>query len=494
MKLTRKSKRIVATVFGGAAVAAAGVVALPADAAATGTVSVIDRSIVALVDSSSRAHNAVITRSGRTITVDDVVGITAGAGCAKVDGTKVRCALKADPTRLRVYLGPKNDTVVNRTDVAITARGGAGADRLTGGSRPDLLVGEDGNDAVWGQGGNDQLEGNDGNDALSGGDGNDSVFSHEGADTLYGGAGFDVLDDGTGNDRVYAGDGNDLVTADLGNDIIDGGNGDDELTQEWAPSGADADSWIGGAGMDAVSYESSTKPIVADADAVKGDDGQAGERDTIGASVEYIKGGSGNDRLLGTARNEWLYGGPGNDVIAGGGGNDVLLGGAGRDYLNGAAGNDALFGDDPDHNTPVADTLIGGPGRDYVSYAAYKKPVTVDLDGSAGDDGQAGEKDTVAADVEDVFGGDGNDRITGNAAANDIDAGRGNNTVRGGAGNDVIRGYLGVDTFYGEAGDDKLYAADAKKDDHIDGGAGVNDYCSVDTGDAMTNCEKVEYY
>ncbi|SNY04124.1 calcium-binding protein [Paractinoplanes atraurantiacus] len=490
MKLNR---RIAAVLFGGSAVVAAAAVALPADAATKGTVYVADKSVVAMVDKSGRAHNVSITRSGRTITVDDVVGITPGAGCAKVDGTKVRCALKVNPTRIRVQLGLKNDTLVNRTDVGITVYSGAGADRITGGSRADYLDGGAGNDALWGLGGNDTLEGRDGNDAISGGDGDDWAYGENGNDKLYGGNGGDVLNDGAGADRVYGGNGRDMLFASLGNDIYDAGADNDEIRHSDDTPGADADAFIGGAGFDFVSYEIFSKPIVADADAVRGDDGRAGEHDTIGTSVEGIIGGSGNDRLIGTPRADQLAGGPGNDVIAGSGGDDLLAGGAGRDYLNGAAGNDELYGDEPDTSAGVAaDTLLGGPGRDTVNYDGYTKPLFIDLDGAA-DDGQAGERDNVGTDVENVYGGSGNDRITGNAAANLINAGGGNNVVRGGAGNDDLDAADGLNYFYGDAGDDLINTQDYDKDDHVNAGDGAGDHCTADLGDAIgSSCEKVD--
>ena len=50
------------------------------------------------------------------------------------------------------------------------------------------------------------------------------------------------------------------------------------------------------------------------------------------ADVEDLGGGSGNDRLTGSACvNSSLNGGSGNDVLDGGLGSDLLLGGAGTD-------------------------------------------------------------------------------------------------------------------------------------------------------------------
>ncbi|MBM2617133.1 calcium-binding protein [Actinoplanes sp. LDG1-06] len=298
----------------------------PAQAAAPkGVVSVERATVVAYVSDPAKAHNVVLTRSGRTVTVDDVVAIRAGSGCAAVSGdsTKVRCTLKVNPTWARVVLGGLSDTLVNKTDLHLSAKGGAGNDRITGGPGNDLLDGSIGDDAIWGMGGNDTIDGWHGRNALSGGDGND------------------VITGGNDADRLYGGNGDDSLNAFAGNDIEDGGPGDDHIFQNMDPIGfADADAVIGGTGYDTVHYDARSRPVIADADAVKGDDGMAGEKDTLGTSVEAILGGNGNDRLIGTPRADSLHGGPGNDVLAGSSGDDVLEGGPGNDYVNGAGGFD----------------------------------------------------------------------------------------------------------------------------------------------------------
>ncbi|GAA0479812.1 hypothetical protein Ade02nite_39030 [Paractinoplanes deccanensis] len=304
---------------------ALGGASLPAEAATAGVVTVVNGKVVSYSSAWTRVHNVVFTRSGRTITVDDTTAVKAGSGCKPVSGdsTKVRCTTKTNPTAVRVYLGRYNDSVVNRTDLSLFAYGAAGNDRLTGGPRRDVFRGDDGNDAIWGLGGGDEIWGDHGADALSGGDGNDVILGWD------------------GNDRLLGGNGHDELLGDNGNDIEDGGPGNDYLNQNGEPIGSDADSLIGGAGIDAVHYDLRSRAVTADADAVRGDDGRTGERDTIGTSVEEIYGGSGNDRLLGTPRPDFLDGGPGNDAIAGGSGNDWLTGGPGRDYVNGAAGTDS---------------------------------------------------------------------------------------------------------------------------------------------------------
>ncbi len=81
---------------------------------------------------------------------------------------------------------------------------------------------------------------------------------------------------------------------------------------------------------------------------------------TVGAEVPLgvtLRGGPGNDELVGGAGPDKLIGGSGNDRLIGRGGADSLYGGSGEDILIGGPGNDSLRGG------PGLDTLIGGPGE-----------------------------------------------------------------------------------------------------------------------------------
>ncbi|MFI7602333.1 calcium-binding protein [Actinoplanes sp. NPDC049681] len=178
-------------------------------------------------------------------------------------------------------------------------------------------------------------------------------------------------------------------------------------------------------------------------------------------------GGSGNDTITGgSVRDSRLDGGAGNDKVYGGGGNDDLYGGSGNDRLNGGADADELDGG------TGADLLQGGAGSDHAIYWTRTRGVNADLDGKA-DDGERGEKDTIATDVENLWGGFGNDTLTGNEQSNYIDGGGGKDLIRGGAGNDLIgaEGSLG-NTIYGQAGDDYINAGDGN--DMVWGGAGAD--------------------
>ena len=63
-------------------------------------------------------------------------------------------------------------------------------------------------------------------------------------------------------------------------------------------------------------------------------DGLAGERDDVHASVEAVQGGRGNDVLIGSRGANTLIGGGGRDRLRGMGGNDFLSGGANNDRID----------------------------------------------------------------------------------------------------------------------------------------------------------------
>ncbi|MCK2216874.1 hypothetical protein MF672_024220 [Actinomadura sp. ATCC 31491] len=151
-----------------------------------------------------------------------------------------------------------------------------------------------------------------------------------------------------------------------------------------------------------------------------------------------------------------LNGDPGNDRLIGGSGPDVLIGGAGADVLQGGAGSDTAGYSGPPTSTGVRADLDGATGDD----------------GSA-DDGPAGARDTIAADVENLEGTNHDDVLIGNAGPN------------------VIDGDGGADRVQGLGGDDQLTA---HGNGAIDGGAD-SDHCVSDirlggvAADTFAGCE-----
>lgn len=277
----------------------------PASAATTGTAKVQNETRVAFTAGEGKTNKVTVTRSGRTVTIDDVVTIKPGTGCRRVgkDVTKVRCTTAKTPLSFSVSLRDRNDRVLNNSDLAMTGYGGTGNDMVSGGPQRDLLDGGTGNDWIYGKAGDDYLHG------------------------------------GTGNDRLFAG---------YGLDTLSGGTG--------------ADQFSGGPGVDAVDYWDHKAPVTADLDARTGDDGIAGEKDTITADVEDILGSEYGDKLTGNAGRNMIYSRGGKDTVHGGDGPDLVAGGTGDDHLYGDAGDDIVRGNGevwPDTSSEL-DIVDGG--------------------------------------------------------------------------------------------------------------------------------------
>jgi Ca2+-binding RTX toxin-like protein len=260
-----------------------------------------------------------------------------------------------------------------------------------------------------------------------------------------------------------------------GNDTMNGGSAGDLFVSD---TGADA--LHGGGGVDAVDYSARTAPVTASLDSVAGD-GESGEGDNDYSDIEVILGGAANDTLTGSFGNNDLYGGGGADTLRGGSGNDRLYGGAGADSLNGDGGNDLLDGGSD------GDTIAGGSGTDNADYSFRSAAVSLSLDGQA-NDGESGESDNIAPDVENLAGGAGDDTLAGNASNNVLaagpgddllDGGDGNDNLQGSVGNDRLRGGGGGDTLDGGAGDDRLDGGDGN--DSVQGSTG-NDLLYADSG------------
>ncbi|HET6830946.1 MAG TPA: hypothetical protein VFH44_06295, partial [Solirubrobacterales bacterium] len=143
--------------------------------------------------------------------------------------------------------------------------------------------------------------------------------------------------------------------------------------------------------------------------------------------------------------------------------------------INGGTGDDTLVGG---HEN---DTFNGGTGADLAAYVGITAagitrtaPVTATLPPGASPstgNGQAGENDSIATDVEGLIGGNGNDTLRGNDAANQIlgaaPIGTGNGVVDTPAGNDTIVGIGGDDTIV--AGDRGLILGNEGNDTLVGG-------------------------
>jgi hypothetical protein len=122
-----------------------------------------------------------------------------------------------------------------------------------------------------------------------------------------------------------------------------------------------------------------------------------------------------------------------------------LVGGAGSDTFK-FVNNSALLNG----------TIDGGSGTNALNYSGTTKPTFINL-GTGQATGVTSTTSTgVVTNIQNVFGGTGNDFLTGSAASNVMDGGAGDDTMSGLGGNDIMVGNYGADNMNGGAGIDIL--------------------------------------
>lgn len=347
-----------------------------------------------------------------------IVSLGAGNDTFSASGSAVAGAVF--PAALTVYGSDGNDTF-NQGAVATpseTIWGGAGTDTVNYGSRTAALT------VTIGAGVNDglALEADDINadvEVVTGGSGDDTMTAFTAtAATFNGGDGNDTLIGDSAADTLSGGAGDDTLRGKAGDDVLNGDAGDDTFDEETASNGGDV--MNGGTGTDTVDYSARTVALVVTMDGVTADDGEASETDNVKSDVENIKGGTAGDTITGNSLNNTITGGAGNDTLSGGAGDDI--------FPQGAAGD----GDD---------TISGGTGSDTVDYSARVLAITAVLDGATASGDLANtEADVLGTDVENLWGGTGDDVFTGNASANELVGGTGDDTLTGLGGDDILEG------------------------------------------------------
>jgi Ca2+-binding RTX toxin-like protein len=263
---------------------------------------------------------------------------------------------------------------------------------------------------------------------LTGNSQNNTLVAGTGNDTLNGGAGFDTYRFNTSKP--------------LGSDTITDTQGNGTVTFAGSSLGCTLD--LSQAGVAQAVNSNLTLTLAS------------------GSSVENIAGGNGNDMLTGNASNNTLVAGPGNAVLSGGGGSDSYLFNTSR-----------VLG---------SDTLSDTTGHGTVSFAGSSLGCTFDLS-------RTGNAQVVNANLtltlssgtllQNLYGGNGNDILTGNSLNNTIRGNggvdfifgkAGNNTLYGGAGGGVVVGGTGTNTIFGGAGRSVLIGGAGSGADHVTGG------------------------
>ena len=264
----------------------------------------------------------------------------------------------------------------------------------------------------------DELSGTD--PATDGTGGANVLMGMDGDDTLRGRGGNDVLSGGKGDDTLRAGDNNDIVL---------GGTGDDEIN-----AGLGIDTIDGGAGDDVFFYEGMS---INDAPAAE----------PTGFTTAYI-----NETSIRAA--EWADGADVNTAgvftpafdskVDGGGGMDTIDASEATGTYDRTPTDttDNPLGVYVDLNVQVVTNYKTGD-TDNPKFtppsATGVTPVVTQVDAKYAN---------VYTSIEEVIGGDGDDKLVGNSRAS--------TTLKGGGGEDRLEGGRGADMLVGGSGDDTL--------------------------------------
>ncbi len=339
--------------------------------------------------------------------------------------------------------------------------GGAGDDLLIGGAGGDRFVGGAGEDTVSYANARDEkiivslgtITASGAADANNPSHSDGDYFPDGDVENVIGSPrGDSILGDGEAN-KIWGGGGNDDLDGDSGDDIIDGGPGGDDIN--------------GGIGLNTVTYENSDAGVRVSLLTGRGEGGHA-EGDRL-RNFNNLVGSDHDDRLFG---NE---GGNGDNTLSGGDGDDRIVANLGNDTVEGGAGADTMDGD--------ADAYAAAPvDSDTLSYAGSAGSVTIDLSHQYAVAASAEQQRTHYATglggdavgdkfrgFENVTGGMGNDRLTGDGWNNTLIGGPGADRLDGGAPQATA---AGADGRFGTS-DDVMTPADTDTVSYAGSTAGV---------------------
>jgi Ca2+-binding RTX toxin-like protein len=140
--------------------------------------------------------------------------------------------------------------------------------------------------------------------------------------------------------------------------------------------------------------------------------------------------------------------------------------------IQGFSGADTIVFDQNNGAIKIPTKIYGGAGNDTISGSATRDRIY----GGTGNDSISGES---GDDI--IYGEEGNDVIQGAAGKDYLDGGVDNDNIQGNAGNDRLFGEDGNDTLSGNAGNDEIYGGAVG--DTIFGGTGNDSISGGDDGD-----------
>ena len=127
-------------------------------------------------------------------------------------------------------------------------------------------------------------------------------------------------------------------------------------------------------------------------------------------------------------------------------------------------------GDDTLSGANKADVISGGGGDDVIEGGNGSDT----LSGGSGDDtlngGSGNDKLSGGSGNDTLNGGSGNDKLSGGSGNDTLSGGSGNDELEGGSGNDMLFGGSGNDELEGGSGDDMLFGGSGN--DELEGGSG----------------------
>ena len=373
--------------------------------------------------------------------------------------------------------------------------------QINGTGNDDRLTGTAEADAINGLAGSDHILGGAGDDRIDGGDGNDTLFGEAGVDTLSGGAGDDVIEAFDTGDRVDGGDGDDRLLVG-GGVLATGGSGADVFagfSRRSAPSRLQDFNQAEGDRLDlTVSngqlYAGDWPPTYVftlfrgELDAGLLYDGGELPDDGLGRFARFwYSHVDGRTRLVGDANFNLIF--DAADVVIDVGPSSLTLSEADFTPDNfvavvGTAAADTLVGrDHPTTRSGSGDVIFGGGGDDVISGLGARDT----LYGGAGADRLDGgdDGDTLLGEAGNdlLQGGAGNDDLSGDSGDDLLEAGLGDDLLSGGSGRDELHGGAGRDKLAGGDGDDSIYGGDG--DDVVDDRVGSNRLFGGDGDDIL---------
>jgi Tol biopolymer transport system component len=210
-----------------------------------------------------------------------------------------------------------------------------------------------------------------------------------------------------------------------------------------------------------IAFESAASNLVAGADANSGydifvKDLASGEIIRVSSTPAGAPGDASSTHVaFSSDGTQLIFESDANDLVAGDTNSlrDVfiadLVWGTNSDLIKGKGGADTLIGGAGD------DTLIGGTGRDTASFTHATSGVTASLQAGTA----TGEGNDTLLQIENLFGSEQGDGLTGDKYANQLSGASGDDLLAGGKGIDTLVGGEGADTLSGGKGGDELHGA-----------------------------------